>query len=118
MNQEYRFSLLGRGPRDEGQPGINIGLMPPGALQPGETGAPAAPVCAMQAMCLDVARQKIPGSGGAIQLPKHALTGTAWQEGIRDTEGNLSVMPQADSDAKSQGWKRRNAHGKAGTVSF
>ena len=44
--------------------------------------------------------EKIKKAGGKVALPKHALTGIAWQGYFIDTEGNTFGVHQPDKNAK------------------
>lgn len=46
------------------------------------------------------ADKKIEDAGGTVALPKHALTGIAWQAYYKDTEGNIFGIHQPDKNAQ------------------
>lgn len=86
--------------KEEGQPGINGGLMPRNAPTAGRGSSPAAFVCTVQVDDYDATERSILSAGGEIHLPKYALPGMAWQGYYADTEGNLFGIHQADPNAK------------------
>ena len=84
------------GPDDA--PGINGGLLQrPVPAVPG-TGANAA-VLTIGVGDYDATEARILAAGGAVALPKMALTGMAWQGYYLDTEGNTFGVHQPDPDA-------------------
>lgn len=87
-------------PEGSEEPGINGGLMERKEESPRD-GAPVnAYVCTVQAELFDEIHDKIFRAGGQIAVPKHAITGMAWQGYYKDTEGNLFGVHQAHESAK------------------
>lgn len=83
----------------EGEPGIDGGMQLRGGPAP-PTGAGAnAAVLTMGVEDFDAAAEAIVQAGGAVALPKTALTGMAWQGYFLDTEGNTFGIHQPDPDA-------------------
>lgn len=86
------------GPEDE--PGINGGLLPrPGAAPEPGRGANAF-VVTVVVDDYERAERAILDAGGAVAMPKTALTGMAWQGYYVDTEGNTFGIHQPDPDAR------------------
>ncbi len=85
------------GPED--QPGINGAIM----LRQGPNPTPGAPVAGavitMGTDDFDATAARIEEAGGAVALPKAALTGMAWQGYFLDTEGNVFGVHQPDPTA-------------------
>ena len=85
------------GPED--QPGINGGLLPRPAPAPAPEQGTNAFVCTVGVGDYDETERRILAAGGAVALPKMALTGMAWQGYYLDTEGNTFGIHQPDPDA-------------------
>jgi predicted enzyme related to lactoylglutathione lyase len=85
-------------PMESKEPGINGGLLKRQA-PPSDKGANAF-VCTVQVDNFDETAEKIARAGGKVALPKHALTGIAWQGYFLDTEGNTFGVHQPDTNAK------------------
>jgi hypothetical protein len=87
-------------PTESGEPGINGGLQKrPANTPPPECGTNAY-TCTVQVENFDEIAEKIEKAGGKIAMPKHALTGIAWQGYFLDTEGNVFGIHQPDVNAK------------------
>jgi uncharacterized protein len=85
------------GPEDA--PGINGGLLQRSMPAGGPGRGANAFVCTMGIDDYDATEAKILAAGGAVSLPKMALTGMAWQGYYLDTEGNTFGIHQPDPDA-------------------
>lgn len=86
------------GPED--QPGINGGLLQRPAATPAPGQGTNAFVCTMGVEDYDATERRILDAGGAVALPKMALTGMAWQGYYLDTEGNTFGIHQPDPEAR------------------
>lgn len=85
---------------DSKELGINGGLLNRRDGAPSE-GAPVnAFVCTVQVDSYDAIHERIIKAGGTIAVPKHAISGMAWQGYYKDTEGNIFGVHQPDKDAK------------------
>jgi hypothetical protein len=82
----------------EGAPGIDGGLVPRrGTVTPN---APViAYVCTMNVTGLDGLVSKAVGMGGVLALPKMPIPGMGWLAYVKDTEGNIFGMMEADPKA-------------------
>ncbi len=83
----------------EGEPGINGGIMPRPAPAAGAGSGANAAVLTMGVEDFDATAAAIEAAGGAVALPKTALTGMAWQGYFLDTEGNTFGIHQPDEGA-------------------
>ncbi|MEI2776055.1 MAG: VOC family protein [Tetrasphaera sp.] len=81
------------------EPGINGGLLPRPAENPGPGFGVTAYVCTVGVADYDAADAAILGAGGRVALPKMAIPGMAWQGYYLDTEGNTFGIHQPDPDA-------------------
>jgi len=84
----------------EKEPGINGGLLARQGGKHVENAAVNAYVCTVQVDSYDKTHDKILAAGGTVALPKHAITGIAWQGYYKDTEGNIFGIHQPDKKAK------------------
>jgi hypothetical protein len=94
---EQEYWVITTGP--DGEPGINGGLLP-------RMGPPPAPGAAVNAFPmtvdvpdLDETLKEVEGSGGTLALPKQPVPGVGWLAYVKDTEGNLLGIMQADESA-------------------
>jgi len=91
------YWMIHTGP-DE-QPGINGGLMP----RRGELPAPAAAVNAFVITVdvddIDASVERGKAAGGSIALPKMPVPGIGWLAYLKDPDGNIFGMMQADTGA-------------------
>lgn len=85
----------------EDQPGINGGLLP-------RRGAPPADMAAVNAFVITVDVDKLDdklakvdsiGGGGLVCVPKMAVPGIGWLAYVKDPDGNIFGMMQADTNA-------------------
>ncbi|NOT06877.1 MAG: VOC family protein [Gemmatimonadales bacterium] len=80
------------------EPGINGGLMP--RMGPLIPDAPViAYVCTMMVDDLDSLVDRALKSGGTMALPRMPIPGMGWLAYVKDTEGNIFGMMQADEKA-------------------
>lgn len=84
---------------EEGEPGINGGLMGRVGGSPVSGQAVNAYVVTMGCDDFDAVAERILANGGAVAVPKTALTGMAWQGYFIDTEGNIFGLHQPDPEA-------------------
>ena len=79
--------------------GINGGLLPRrgGAPIPGQ--AVNAYICSLNVPALDESVRTALERGGELALPKMAIPGVGWLAYIKDTEGNIVGLMQADTSA-------------------
>jgi predicted enzyme related to lactoylglutathione lyase len=91
------YSLITTGP--DGEPGINGGLVKRQGPAPAD-GAPVfGYVCTIATTDLDAALKAAADNGAAEALPKHPIPGVGWLAYMKDTEGNIFGMMQADPTA-------------------
>lgn len=87
-------------PEGSDEPGINGGLLVRNTEPPATASSITAFVCTIQVDSFDETHQKIMKAGGTVAMPKHPITGIAWQGYYHDTEGNLFGVHEPDPDAK------------------
>ncbi len=80
--------------------GIDGGLLKRRGAAPAAEQGPNAFVCTVQVEDFDATAAAIEAAGGRVSLPKHALTGMAWQGYFRDPEGNTFGIHQPDPEAR------------------
>jgi uncharacterized protein len=85
---------------EEGEPGINGGLLPRPAPVPLGAQGTNAYVCTIEVDDFDAIATRILGAGGQVALPKYALTGMAWQGYFLDPEGNTFGIHHPDPSAR------------------
>ena len=84
----------------DGDPGINGGLLQRNASPAREGASPNAFVCTLAVTDYDKTAEAILRHGGREALAKHALPGMAWQGYFIDPEGNLIGIHQPDTNAR------------------
>ncbi len=92
------YWMVHTGPDD--QPGINGGLMPRRGEQPAALAAVNAFVITVDVDDVDPALAKALSLGGSVAVPKMAVPGIGWLAYIKDPDGNILGMMQADTAAK------------------
>lgn len=85
---------------EDGEPGINGGLLQRPAPTPGREQGTNAWVVTMGVEDYDATHEAILANGGEVALPKMALPGMAWQGYYLDTEGNTIGIHQPDPEAR------------------
>ena len=85
---------------DAAQPGINGGMVRRRGPAPAEGQAVNAFVCTVAVADLDATLRALPGAGGTLALPKMAVPGVGWLAYVKDPDGNLCGLMQADSAAR------------------
>ena len=91
------YSLIVTGP--DGTPGINGGLIKRQHPLGGSDGVIAF-VCTIDVDSLDRYMAKAQSLGGVIALPRMPVPGVGWLAYMKDVEGNVFGMMQADTKAK------------------
>jgi hypothetical protein len=90
------YWLIRTGP--DGTPGINGGLLRRRGTIDGT--AVIAYVCTVDVDDLEASTAKALGAGGTLALPRMAVPGIGWLAYVKDTEGNIFGMMQADAAAR------------------
>jgi uncharacterized protein len=80
--------------------GINGGLMKRRGPAPGEVSPVNAFVCSLGVESLDATLKTALAAGATIALPKVAIPNVGWQVYIKDPDGNILGLHQADAGAK------------------
>jgi predicted enzyme related to lactoylglutathione lyase len=93
----WEYWLVTTGSKDE--PGIDGGLVLRRGPAPAEAQPVNAYVCTVQVPNADAAVEAAVGAGGSIAVSKMAVPGVGWLAYVKDTEGNLLGVMQADSAA-------------------
>jgi predicted enzyme related to lactoylglutathione lyase len=83
---------------EEGTPGINGGMMR--RIGPINGDSVIAYVCTVDVPDLDAYLEKAVAAGATLALPRMPIPGVGWLAYVKDTEGNLFGMMQADPAAK------------------
>jgi predicted enzyme related to lactoylglutathione lyase len=92
------YWLIHTGPDD--QPGINGGLLPRRGPPPQNLAAVNAFVITVDVDNLDARLARVASASGAeIAVPKMAVPGIGWLAYVKDPDGNIFGMMQADTSA-------------------
>lgn len=91
------YWMIHTGP-DE-QPGINGGLMPRRGDLPAPLAAVNAFVITVDVDDIDASVERGKAAGGSIALPKMPVPGIGWLAYLKDPDGNIFGMMQADTGA-------------------
>ena len=91
------YWLITTGP--ETVAGINGGLVPRRGSEPQQGQAVNAYVCSLNVPVLDESVQMALSHGGEVAHPKMAIPGGGWLAYVKDTEGNIVGLMQADTSA-------------------
>ena len=91
------YWMIHTGP-DE-QPGINGGLMPRRGDLPAPLAAVNAFVITVDVDDIDASVERGKAAGGSIALPKMPVPGIGWLAYLKDPDGNIFGMMQADAKA-------------------
>jgi uncharacterized protein len=89
------YWLINTGPDSE--PGINGGLLPRRGDVPQEMAAMNAFVVTVDVDQIDLALARATDEGGVVAVPKMAVPGIGWLAYVKDPDGNVFGMMQADS---------------------
>jgi uncharacterized protein len=82
-----------------GGPGINGGLMRRLGPSPAGGEPVASWICTVEVDEVDACAAKAQANGGALAVPKMAIPGVGWLVYVKDSEGNILGMMQADEAA-------------------
>jgi hypothetical protein len=85
---------------DDGEPGINGGLLPRQGAAPTAGQGMNAYVCTVGTANLKALLGQVTEKGGTIVLPTMAIPGIGWLAYAADTEGNIFGMMQNDPTAR------------------
>ena len=91
------YWMIHTGPDD--QPGINGGLMPRRGDAPQALAAVNAFVITVDVDDIDAAVARGKAAGGSMALPKMPVPGIGWLAYLKDPDGNIFGMMQADTGA-------------------
>lgn len=81
-------------------PGINGGLMRRRGAAPADGQAVNAFVCTLDVPSVDEALGRLAAAGGTVALPKMPVPGIGWLAYIKDPDGNILGIMQADAAAR------------------
>jgi predicted enzyme related to lactoylglutathione lyase len=84
----------------EGERGINGGMVRRMGAAPVEGQAVNSYVCTVDVPAIDDFIAKAADAGAVIALPKMPIPGVGWLAYVKDTEGNILGLMQADANAK------------------
>jgi predicted enzyme related to lactoylglutathione lyase len=84
---------------DPAQPGINGGLLRRRGPAPAESQAVNAFVCTLDGPDLEATLRSLPAAGGTLALPRMAVPGIGWLAYVKDPDGNILGILQADASA-------------------
>jgi predicted enzyme related to lactoylglutathione lyase len=85
---------------EDGQPGINGGMVRRQGLAPTEGQPVNAYVCTIASRSVDEDLRKVTTAGGTIALAKMPIPGIGWLAYVKDPEGNIIGLMQNDPGAK------------------
>ena len=91
------YWLITTGPANE--PGINGGLVRRRGAAPTEGQAVNAFVCTVDVPSVDATLAALADAGGTMALPKAAIPGVGWLAYVKDPDGNIVGIMQADPAA-------------------
>ncbi|WP_426208031.1 VOC family protein [Massilia sp. TWP1-3-3] len=92
------YWLIHTGPDD--QPGINGGLLPRRSAVPESMAAVNAFVITVDVEDVDNAVSSALAGGGVTAVPKMAVPGIGWLAYLKDPDGNIFGVMQADTQAR------------------
>jgi predicted enzyme related to lactoylglutathione lyase len=103
----WKFQKLG-GPMEywiittgpDGTPGINGGLLRRRGAAPADGQAVNAFVCTVDVPSVDDTLGRLAAAGGTIAVPKMPVPGVGWLAYIKDPDGNILGIMQADASAR------------------
>jgi predicted enzyme related to lactoylglutathione lyase len=85
---------------DPGQPGINGGLVRRRGAPPAEGQAVNAFVCTVDVPDLEATLRTVSSAGGTLALPRMAVPGVGHLAYVKDPDGNILGVLQADPSAR------------------
>jgi hypothetical protein len=91
------YWIIHTGPDD--QPGINGGLIPRRGAVPENMAAVNAFVITVDVDAVDAAVASAMAAGGTMAVPKMAVPGIGWLAYLKDPDGNVFGVMQADAEA-------------------
>ena len=91
------YWMIHTGPDDK--PGINGGLIPRRGAVPENMAAMNAFVITVDVDDVDAAVTGAIGAGGSMAVPKMAVPGIGWLAYLKDPDGNIFGVMQADAEA-------------------
>lgn len=94
--QEYWLVTTGA----EGERGINGGLLRRRGGPPAEGQPVNAFVCTVDVASVDDVLGRLSQAGGTMALPKMAVPGVGWLAYVKDPDGNILGIMQADATAR------------------
>jgi predicted enzyme related to lactoylglutathione lyase len=92
------YWIIHTGP--DGQPGINGGLLPRRGEAPAAMAAVNAFVITVDVDDVDAAVTAALGAGGVTAVPKMAVPGIGWLAYLKDPDGNIFGVMQAEAEAR------------------
>lgn len=84
----------------EGEPGINGGLLQRQGPKPAEGQPVNAHMCTVNVPSVDAYFARAQKLGGTVALPKMAIPNVGWVAYVKDPDGNIFGLHQADPTAK------------------
>jgi predicted enzyme related to lactoylglutathione lyase len=91
------YWLITTGP--DGAPGINGGMLRRRGAPAADGQAPNAFVCTVDVPSVDAALGGVGPAGGSVALPKMPVPGVGWLAYLKDPDGNIFGVMQADPSA-------------------
>ena len=91
------YWVITTGPATE--PGINGGLLRRRGSPPADGQAVNAFVCTVDVPNVDATLAQLESAGGTMALPKMAVPGVGWLAYVKDPDGNICGIIQADPGA-------------------
>jgi len=97
LPDEHRYWQVTTG--EEGEPGIDGGIVFRRGPAPEPGRDPGAFVCTLGVDSVDDSLRRVAAAGGAVAVPKMPIPGVGWLAYCTDTEGNLFGVMQDDPSA-------------------
>lgn len=92
------YWLVTTGP--DGERGINGGMLARRGPPPAEGQAVNAFTCTVDVASVDDILARLADAGGTVALPKMAVPGVGWLAYVKDPDGNILGVMQADAAAR------------------
>ncbi len=104
-NPDYDYWIIMTGPdvkkgETAPEPGINGGITARKGLPPKGGEAVSSFVCTINVPSVDEYIKKVKKAGGALTVPKMAIPEMAWIAYLKDIEGNIFGIFEADKNAR------------------
>ncbi len=93
--EDYWLLMTG----EEGEPGINGGLMNRCGPEPAEGSGVSSFVCTVDVDSVDACIETVNAYGGSVAVPKTAVPGVGYMAYCKDTESNVFGVMQMDASA-------------------